>query len=82
MFSDVLVAIVILVCLSFLFSLDAMGELPVVERIHPQSDKFATDVGNKATGDSELTDHPKTSKVYKSACLYPTHIQGMLGESC
>ena len=73
MFSDVLVAIVILVCLSFLFSLDAMGELPVVERIHPQSDKFATGVGNKATGDSKVNDSPETSKVYKSACLYPTY---------
>ena len=82
LFSDVLVCIVILVCLSSLFSLDAMGELRVVERIHPQSDKFATGVGNKATGDSKVNDSPETSKAYKAACLYPIHIQGMLGESC
>ena len=29
-------------------------KLPVVERIQPQSNKFATGVKNKATGDSKL----------------------------
>ena len=31
--------------------------LPVVDRIHQQSDKFATGV-EKATGDSKLNDNP------------------------
>ena len=33
-------------------------KLPVVERIHPlQSNKFATGVENKGTGDSKLNDN-------------------------
>ena len=31
-------------------------KLPVVDRIDPQSNKFATGVGYKATGDSKLND--------------------------
>jgi len=31
---------------------------PVVDRIHPQSNKFAMGVENKATGDSKLNDSP------------------------
>ena len=30
-----------------------------VEKINPQSDKFATGVGNKGTGDSKRNDSPK-----------------------
>ena len=33
-------------------------KLPVVERIHPQSDKFAMGVENKGTGNSKLNDSP------------------------
>ena len=33
-------------------------KLPVVDRIQPQSNKFATDVENKATGDSKLNESP------------------------
>ena len=33
-------------------------KLPIVQRIHPQSNKFATGVENKATGDSKLNDNP------------------------
>jgi len=33
---------------------------PVVDRIQPQSDKFATSVENEATGDSKLNDSPAT----------------------
>jgi len=40
------------------FPLMIQVKLPVVERIQPQSDKFATGVENKATGDSNLNDSP------------------------
>jgi len=33
-------------------------KLPVVNRIHPQSKKFATGVKNKATGNSKVSDIP------------------------
>jgi len=33
-------------------------KLPVVDVIHPQSNKYATGVENKATGDSKLNDSP------------------------
>jgi len=33
-------------------------KLPVVERIHPQSIKFAMGVENKGTGDSKLNNSP------------------------
>ena len=33
-------------------------KLPAVDRIHPQNNKFATGVKNKATGDSERSDSP------------------------
>ena len=33
-------------------------KLPVVDRIHPQSNEFATGVENKATGDLRLKDSP------------------------
>ena len=33
-------------------------KLPVVDRIHPQSNQFATVVQSKATGDSKLNDCP------------------------
>jgi len=33
-------------------------KLPVAEKIHPQSNKFATGVENKGTGDSKLNDSP------------------------
>jgi len=33
-------------------------KLPVVKRIHPQSNKFATGMENKGTGDSKLNDSP------------------------
>ena len=38
------------------FFLDASGKLPVVDRIHPQSNMFATGLENKATGDSEINE--------------------------
>ena len=37
-------------------------KLPVVDRIHPQSNKFATGVENKATGDSKHNDSPGALK--------------------
>jgi len=40
------------------FPLKLQVELPVVDRIHPQSKKFATGVENKAPGDSKLNDSP------------------------
>ena len=33
-------------------------KLPVIQRIHPQSNKFATGKENKASGDSRLNDSP------------------------
>ena len=33
-------------------------KLPDVDRIQPQSNKFATGAENKATGDSKLNDSP------------------------
>ena len=33
-------------------------KLPVVDRIHPQSNTFAMGVKNKATGDYKLSDSP------------------------
>jgi len=40
------------------FPLMLWVKLPVVDRIQPQSNKFATGVKNKATGDSKLNDSP------------------------
>jgi len=36
-------------------------KLPVVDRIDPQSNKFAMGVENKATGDSKLKDSPASA---------------------
>ena len=36
----------------------ARGKLPVVDRIQPQSNKFATGAENEDTGDSQLNDSP------------------------
>ena len=36
------------------FALMLQVKLPVVDKINPQSNKFATGVENKATGDSNL----------------------------
>ena len=39
--------------------------LPFVDRINPQSNKFATGVENKDTGDSKLNDIPvRNAKFY------------------
>jgi len=40
------------------FPLTLWVKLPVVDRTHPQSNKFATGVENKATGDSKLNESP------------------------
>ena len=40
------------------FPLKLWVKLPVVDRVHPQSSKFATGVENKATGDLERNDSP------------------------
>ena len=42
----------------FDFPLIPWVKLSVVERIHPQGNKFAMGVENKATGDSKLNDSP------------------------
>jgi len=41
------------------FPLVLKVKLPLVERIRPQSNKFATSVENKGTGDSKLNDSPE-----------------------
>ena len=40
------------------FPLMLWVKLPVVDRIQPQSNKFATSVENETTGDSKLNDSP------------------------
>ena len=40
------------------FPLMLQVKLPVVDRIYPQSDKFATGVENKGTGDSKHNGSP------------------------
>jgi len=41
------------------FLLMQQVKLPVVDSIHPQRNKFAMSVENKALGDSKLNDSPK-----------------------
>ena len=41
------------------FPLMLQVKSPVIERIHPQSNKFAMGVENKATGDSKFNDSPE-----------------------
>ena len=43
------------------FPLMLQVKLPVVNRIQPQSNKFAMGVENEATGDSKLNDNPDHS---------------------
>ena len=40
------------------FPLMLWVKLPVVDRIHPQSNKFGVGVENEAKGDSKLNDSP------------------------
>ena len=40
------------------FPLVLRVKLPVIDRIQPQSNKFATCVENEATGDAKLNDSP------------------------
>ena len=40
------------------FPLVLRVKLPVIDRIQPQSNKFATCAENKATGDAKLNDSP------------------------
>ena len=42
------------------FPLMLQVKLPVVDRIHPQSNMFAVGVENKRTGDSKLNDSPES----------------------
>ena len=43
-------------------------KLPVVDRIHPQSNKFGMGVENKPTGDWKLNDSPEGETV-----IFQTH---------
>jgi len=40
------------------FPLMLLKKLPVADRLHPQSNKFTTGVGNKHTDDSKFNDSP------------------------
>jgi len=40
------------------FPLMLLVKLPLLDGIHPKSNKFATGVENEATGDSKLNDSP------------------------
>ena len=50
------------------FSLMLRVKLPVVDRIQLQSNKFATGVENKATGDSKLNNSPEKVLLYTCIC--------------
>ena len=39
-------------------------KLPVVDRTHPQNNKFSLGVDNKATGESKLNDSPNSEEAY------------------
>ena len=45
------------------FPLMLWVKLPVVDRIHPQSNKFGRGVESKARGDSKLNDNPEYSPI-------------------
>ena len=45
-------------------------KLPVVDRTHPQNNKFAAGVDNKATDESKLDDSPKLFGSLQSDCLF------------
>ena len=47
------------------FPLMLQVKLPVVDRIHPESNKFAMSVENKATGDSKHNDSPEYNVRFK-----------------
>lgn len=44
-------------------------KLPVVESIHPPSNKFVTVVENKRTGDSKVNEGPAGMDVATSLCV-------------
>ena len=46
------------------FPLMQRVKLPVVDRIHLQSNKFATGAENEADGDSKLNDSPDNTNAY------------------
>ena len=46
-------------------------KLPVVERIQPQSNKFATGVENKGTGDSKRNESPTCIVFYRVLSIMP-----------
>ena len=53
-------------------------KLPVVDRIHPQSNKIVMAIKNRATGTSKLNDHPEyysnvVSLITDSLLLAPLH---------
>jgi len=53
------------------FPLLLQVKLPVVERIHPQSNKFATGVKSKVTGDSKVNDSPANLPIYNEPLPHP-----------
>jgi len=48
------------------FPLMLRVKLPVVDRIQPQSNKFAMGVVSKATGDSKLNDSPAYHQILRA----------------
>ena len=57
------------------FTLMLQVKLPVVQGIHPQTNKFAMGVENEATGDSKLNNSPDTVtdvvKIFERYCKNP-----------
>ena len=53
------------------FPLMLWVKLPVVERIQPQSNKFATGVENQGTGDSKRNDSPTCILFYRVLSIMP-----------
>ena len=55
------------------FPLMLKVKFPVLDRIQPQSNKFATSVENEATGDPKLNDSPGPQQVDSSSGQVPFH---------
>ena len=61
------------------FPLMLKVKFPVLDRIQPQSNKFATSVGNEATGDPKLNDSPGAAQVDSSSGQVPFHCHLLSG---
>lgn len=51
------------------FPLMPQVKLPVIENIHPKSNKFTTGVENKGTGNSKVNESPAAIYIATSVCV-------------